>query len=94
MMRDFPKQATHDVNFVVIDSSSAYNTIFGRPVQSTFRAIQSVLHLAMKFRTPGGVGVVRGDQEEAHACYASQAQPIFATTFSVDDMNLRPAVDS
>ncbi|KAK8918452.1 hypothetical protein KSP39_PZI021230 [Platanthera zijinensis] len=54
-MRDFPKQATHDVNFVVINSRSACNAIFGRPIQSTFGAIPSIPHLAMKFPTPGGV---------------------------------------
>ncbi|KAK8944708.1 hypothetical protein KSP39_PZI007776 [Platanthera zijinensis] len=93
-MGDFPEQATHDVNFVVINSSSTYDAIFGRPVQSTFGAISSIPHLTMKFPTPRGVGVVRGDQEEAHAYYARQAQPIIATTFSVDGMNLCPVVDS
>ena len=31
MVKDYPQQITKDVTFLVIDYSSAYNTILGRP---------------------------------------------------------------
>ncbi|KAK8947193.1 hypothetical protein KSP39_PZI006962 [Platanthera zijinensis] len=73
-MGEFPRQVTHEIQFVVVNSSSAYNAIFGRPVQTIFKAIPSIPHLAMKFPTPGGIGVVRGNQEAAKNCYSRQAQ--------------------
>ncbi|KAK8944344.1 hypothetical protein KSP39_PZI008164 [Platanthera zijinensis] len=69
-MGEFPRQVTHEIQFVVVDSSSAYNAIFGRPIQTIFKAIPSIPHLAMKFPTPGGIGVVRGNQEAANNCYS------------------------
>ncbi|KAK8913989.1 hypothetical protein KSP39_PZI024103 [Platanthera zijinensis] len=86
---EFPRQITHEAQFVVVDSSSAYNAIFGRPVQTTFKAIPSIPHLAMKFPTPGGIGVVRGNQEAARSCYSKQAQPTEPTTLNIDDFDLR-----
>ncbi|KAK8955331.1 hypothetical protein KSP40_PGU013836 [Platanthera guangdongensis] len=62
---EFPRQTMHEVQFVVVDSSSAYNAIFGRPVQSIFKAIPSIPHLAMKFPTTRGISVVRGNQDES-----------------------------
>ncbi|KAK8928780.1 hypothetical protein KSP39_PZI017671 [Platanthera zijinensis] len=86
---EFPKQITHEVQFVVVESSSAYNVIFGRPVQTTFKSISSIPHLAMKFPTPGGIGVVRGNQEAAKNCYSKQAHPTRPTTLNIDDFDLR-----
>ncbi|KAK8923428.1 hypothetical protein KSP39_PZI019052 [Platanthera zijinensis] len=69
---EFSKQAAHNVHFIVIDSSSTYNAIFGRPVQSIFRAIPTSPHLAMKFLTIRGVGVIHRVKEESYACYSKQ----------------------
>ncbi|KAK8967097.1 hypothetical protein KSP40_PGU009252 [Platanthera guangdongensis] len=66
---------TWDVQFVVVDSSSAYNTIFGHPLQALFEAIHSIPHLALKFITPSEIGVTRGDQEVARLYYLQQAHP-------------------
>ncbi|KAK8942426.1 hypothetical protein KSP39_PZI008890 [Platanthera zijinensis] len=86
---EFLRQTTHEVQFVVVDSNSAYNAIFGRPVQTTFKAIPSIPHLAMKFPTPGGIGIVRGNQEATRSCYSKQAQPTEPTTLNIDDFDLR-----
>ncbi|XP_022149378.1 uncharacterized protein LOC111017809 [Momordica charantia] len=57
--------------FVVIDRRSAYNAIFGRPVIHSLRAVPSTLHQALKYSTPNGVGIVRGEQRMSRECYAS-----------------------
>ncbi|KAI0499461.1 hypothetical protein KFK09_020364 [Dendrobium nobile] len=68
-MGEFPRQVTHSVQFIMVKSESAYNAIFGRPLQSIFKAIASVPHLKMKFPTPAEIGEVRGNQHEAQSCY-------------------------
>ncbi|KAI0496427.1 hypothetical protein KFK09_022743 [Dendrobium nobile] len=59
---EFPQHSTHSVQFIVVKSESAYNTIFGRPLQSIFGIVTSIPHLKLKFCTPTGVSVVCGDQ--------------------------------
>ncbi|KAK8916103.1 hypothetical protein KSP39_PZI022296 [Platanthera zijinensis] len=72
---EFPRQVTHDVQFVAVDTESPYNAIVGRPLQTAFQAVPSIPHLAMKFVTPAGVGVVRGFQDMARSCYLHQSRP-------------------
>ncbi|KAK8935378.1 hypothetical protein KSP39_PZI013009 [Platanthera zijinensis] len=43
----------------------------------------------MKFPTPGGIGIVRGNQETARSCYSKQAQPTEPVTLNIDDFDLR-----
>ncbi|XP_074336248.1 uncharacterized protein LOC141673403 [Apium graveolens] len=44
------------VKFYVVRIESPYNAIFGRPFLSTFKAVESIPHLKLKFPTKKGVG--------------------------------------
>lgn len=57
------------VKFLIVDRSSAYNTIFRRTALNELKTVTSTPHLSMKFLTPEGIGVVKGDQREARRCY-------------------------
>ena len=59
---DYPQQITKDVTFFVVDYSSAYNAILGRPTLNSWKAIISTYHLMIKFPTKYGVGEVCGYQ--------------------------------
>ncbi|XP_022846201.1 uncharacterized protein LOC111368940 [Olea europaea var. sylvestris] len=59
------KQVTQITTFEVVRMPMAYNAILGRPMLNKIRAIVSTFHLAMKFPTPNGIGVVRGNQTVA-----------------------------
>ena len=64
-----PQQVTRNVNFLVVDCSSSYNAIIGRPTLNSWKAITSTYHLLVKFPTEYGVGEVQGDQLEARKYY-------------------------
>ena len=68
-MGEVPRQSLKYCTFVVVDCSSAYNAIFGRPLLVEFGAVTSIRHLCMKFPTNSGIGTVRGDQKDARQCY-------------------------
>ena len=50
-MGDYPQQITNNITFLVVDYSSAYNTIIGRPTLNLWKAITSTYHLMIKFPT-------------------------------------------
>ncbi|XP_022845324.1 uncharacterized protein LOC111368326 [Olea europaea var. sylvestris] len=58
-------QVTEIIPFQVVNTPMAYNIILGRPLLNKIRAIVLTFHLAMKFPTGHGIGVVRGDQTAA-----------------------------
>ncbi|XP_058103358.1 uncharacterized protein LOC131246909 [Magnolia sinica] len=64
-----PHQATTMVDFLIVDQSSVYNAILGRPSLSVLQAVVSTYHLSMKFSTELGVVVVKRDQQDARRCY-------------------------
>ena len=64
-----PQQVTRNVNFLVVDYSSSYNAIIGRPTLNSWKTVTSTYHLSVKFPTEYGVGEVQGDQLEARECY-------------------------
>ena len=66
---DYPQQIIKDVTFLVVDCSSAYNTILGRPTLNSWKAITSTYHLMIKFPTDYGVGELRGSHVTARECY-------------------------
>ena len=69
MVGDYPQQITQDVTFLVVDCSSAYNSILGRPTLNSWKAATSTYHLMIKFPTEYGIEELRGDQVAAHECY-------------------------
>ena len=64
----YPQQVTRNVNFLIVDCSSSYNAIIGRPTLNSWKAITSTYHLSVKFPTKYGVGEVQGDQLAAREC--------------------------
>ena len=74
MVDDYPQQITKDVTFLVVDCSSAYNSILGRPTLNLWKAATSTYHLMIKFPTEYGIGELRGDQVAAHECYIAMLE--------------------
>ena len=65
----YPQQVAKDVNFLVVDCSSPYNAIIGRPTLNSWKAVTSTYHLSVKFPTENRVGEIQGDQLVARECY-------------------------
>ncbi|VFQ95869.1 unnamed protein product [Cuscuta campestris] len=65
---EHPRVKTMAMEFVVVDLESAYNAILGQPGVCDMGGVISSHHLCMKFDTPNGVGVARGDQEMLRVC--------------------------
>lgn len=62
-------RSTKMIDFVVVDLSSEYKVLLGRPRTSAFHAVPSSAYQCMKFVCGSEVGVVRGDQQSARKCY-------------------------
>ncbi|XP_019193711.1 PREDICTED: uncharacterized protein LOC109187795 [Ipomoea nil] len=58
-----------ELEFVVVNLHCVHNVILGRPAIMRVGGIISMPHLCMKFPTPAGVGVVRGDVQLVRKCY-------------------------
>jgi len=58
----YPQQITKEVNFLVVDYSSSYNAIIGKPTLNSWKVVTSTYHLFVKFPIDYGVGQVQGDQ--------------------------------
>ena len=71
---NYPQQITKDVTFLVVDYSSAYNGILGRPTLNSWKAATSTYHLMVKFPTEYGIGELRGDQVAARECYIAMLE--------------------
>ena len=71
---DYPQQITRDVTFLVVDCSSAYNGILGRPTLNSWKAAISTFHLMIRFPTEYGIGELRGDQVAARECYIAMLE--------------------
>ena len=71
---DYPQQITKDVTFLVVDCSSAYNAILGRPTLNSWKAVTSTYHLMIKFPTNYGVGKLQGNQVAARECYVAMME--------------------
>ena len=64
----YPQQITKSVNFLVVDCSSSYNAIIGRPTLNSWKAVTSTYHLSVKFPIEHGIGQAQGDQLAAREC--------------------------
>ena len=65
----YPQQITKEVNFLVMDCSSPYNAIIGRPTLNSWKAATSTYHLSVMFTIDYEVGQVQGDQLIARECH-------------------------
>ena len=71
---DYPQQITRDITFLVVDCSSAYNAILGRPTLNSWKAVTSTYHLMIKFPTDYGVGELCRSQIAARECYVAMME--------------------
>nr|XP_023907536.1 uncharacterized protein LOC112019241 [Quercus suber] len=71
---DYPQQITKDVTFLMVNYSSAYNAILGRPTLNSWKAATSTYHLMIKFLTSHGVGELRGNQVATSECYVAMME--------------------
>ena len=69
MVGDYPQQITKNVTFLVVDCSSAYNAILGRPTLNSWKAVTSTYHLMIKFPIDYGVGELCESQMATRECY-------------------------
>ena len=65
----YPQQVARNVNFLVVDCSSSYNAIIGRPTLNSWKTVTSTYHLSVKFPTKHGIGQVQGDQLPGHVSH-------------------------
>ena len=63
------QQINKEVKFLIVDCSSLYNAIIGRPNLNSWKAATSTYHLSVKFPTEYGIGEVQGDQLTTRECY-------------------------
>ncbi|VFQ88365.1 unnamed protein product, partial [Cuscuta campestris] len=65
---DGAHKAKLKMEFMVVSINCAHNMILGRPDLEDLECVISPYYLCMKFPTPSGIGVARGDQK-ARSCY-------------------------
>ena len=57
------------IDFLVVNYSSAYNRVLGRPLLRALKAVTSIHFLTMKFPTMMRKCQVRGRQWDSRECY-------------------------
>ncbi|XP_028074632.1 uncharacterized protein LOC114277009 [Camellia sinensis] len=72
----YPRKPTKLLTFLVTNCLSAYNIILGRTALNALQAVTSTYHLAMKFPTNQGVGIVRREQTIARECYVASLKEV------------------
>jgi hypothetical protein len=63
-------EVTVNTSFFVLDVPAKFNAILGRNWIHAMKAVPSTLHQVIKFPGPNGIMELRGDQIEAHGCFA------------------------
>ena len=77
-------------NFIVVETSSAYNVILGRPTLNQARVVMLTYSLLVKFSTPQGARILRGDQATARRYYiTSLFKGAVSEKLSVGEMDPR-----
>lgn len=71
-----PRTMVRQVQFVVLDGYSAYNTFLGRTSLSDSRVVTTIWCFVMKFRAPKGVGVMRGNEDTSRKCYVAELREV------------------
>ncbi|GKU96922.1 hypothetical protein SLEP1_g10102 [Rubroshorea leprosula] len=79
------------VSFLVVKMESAFNAILGRATLCELKAVISQPYLCMKFPMPQGVGVLKGNQKMARACYQDTFKKVeFAVALGDSSESRRP----
>jgi len=61
---------TESIRYLVVNASSTYNILLGRPALNRLRVVASMRHMKLKLSDLSGrVIVIKSDQEEARKCY-------------------------
>ena len=71
---DYLQQITKEITFLVVDCSSAYNAILGRPTLNSWKAVTSTYHLMIEFLTKYRVGELQGNQVAARECFIAMLE--------------------
>ena len=87
-----PCQATTTARFLIVDASSAYNMLLGRPSLNAIKAIPSAYHMMIKFPTESRVGMVRGDQRVARECYSTSVKQKVVDNVYMDELDMHDEV--
>ncbi|GKV39439.1 hypothetical protein SLEP1_g47204 [Rubroshorea leprosula] len=85
-----PRFRMASVSFLVVKMESAFNAILGRATLCELKAVISQPHLCMKFPTPQGVGVLKGNQRMARACYQDTFKKVELAVAPKGSENSRP----
>ena len=62
------------VSFEVVDHTSAYHAILGRPALAKFMAVPHYAYLKMKLPGPHGIITISGDYKRSIACATNSAK--------------------
>ena len=71
---DYHQQITKNVTILVVDYSSTYNAILGRPTLNSWKAVTSTYQLMIKFPTNYGVRELRRNQVAGRECYIAMME--------------------
>lgn len=80
-------------HFLVVDQSSAYNAIFGRPLMKLTQMITAVYCLTIKFPTPTGIGFFCADRATARKCHIKSLKLVEDTQWMQDVMKIVSETD-
>ena len=85
----YPQQIAKEVNFLVVDCSSSYNAIIGRPTLNSWKAVTSTYHLFVKFLTEYEIRQVQGDQLTVREYYlAMLAMDKHVQTMNIEEIRV------
>ncbi|GKV26689.1 hypothetical protein SLEP1_g35945 [Rubroshorea leprosula] len=85
-----PRFRMASVTFLVVKMESAFNAILGRATLCELKAVISQPHLCMKFPTPQEVGVLKGNQKMARACYQDTFKKVELVAVPSGSENRKP----
>ncbi|VFQ93639.1 unnamed protein product [Cuscuta campestris] len=63
-----------DMEFMVVQLDCTHHLILGRPGLEDLECVISPVHLCLKFSTPTGVGVAKGNQSLSRSCYVGETK--------------------
>ncbi|XP_022856189.1 uncharacterized protein LOC111377343 [Olea europaea var. sylvestris] len=75
-MGESPQTTMNFMEFLIVDSRSAYHGVLSRPALKELEVVTSIYHLYMKLPTENGVIIVRGDQRGSRECYLSSIRKV------------------